>query len=382
MKLFEKIIIAFALTCLFLVIAVPSTVVSYLFVDRFYFGLVISVFASIYLFIMIKIFSKTPKKRLRLVLVGVVIIMITTTVGYELNRFYYKSSAVVTTTEVELLEYHPFAEDTKTVALPEPSSLTLEDPLLKLDGATALYPVYSAFVKATYPEHDFNESIVTCSKTNEAYERLINGRVDMIFAAGPSKQQIEAAKRKGVELTLTPIGREAFVFFVNARNSVDSLTVEQIQDIYSGQVTNWEEVGGRNQAIRAFQRPENSGSQTALEGLMGGKPLMEAPTNDVIGGMGGIISETANYQNHKNAIGYSFRYYSTEMVQNGAIKHLKINDVFPDKETIRSGEYPISAEFYAITAGSENPNIGPFIEWILSEQGQYLIEETGYVSVH
>ncbi|KIL43932.1 membrane protein [Jeotgalibacillus soli] len=115
---------------------------------------------------------------------------------------------------------------------------------------------------------------------------------------------------------------------------------------------------------------------------MGDIPLMEALKEDVITGIGGIIEETSSYKNDNNAIGYSFRYYSTEMVQYGDICLLKIEGVYPDKKTFRSDQYPISAEFYAIAAGSDNPNVEPFIEWILSEQGQELVDKTGYVPMN
>lgn len=182
-------------------------------------------------------------------------------------------------------------------------------------------------------------------------------------------------------MELTPIGREAFVFFVNKKNPIDSLTIEQIRAIYSGKVTNWAEVGGERVDIRAFQRPQDSGSQTALQNLMGNVPLMEAPTEDVVSGMGGIISEVAEYKNYKNAIGYTFRYYSTEMVKNKEIKLLPIDGIVPSTENIRNGTYPIASEFYAVTAGTDNPNVQKLLDWILSPQGQALVEKAGYVSV-
>lgn len=125
----------------------------------------------------------------------------------------------------------------------------------------AVYP------QGEYPLYDNNTSegygSVTCSGTVNAYERLITGRTDMIFAAAPSQEQLEMARRAAKELHLTPIGREAFVFFVNSRNPVEGLTVEQIQGIYTGQITNWNQVGGKNQPIRPFQRLKSSGSQSA-----------------------------------------------------------------------------------------------------------------------
>ncbi|WP_404451589.1 substrate-binding domain-containing protein [Virgibacillus necropolis] len=302
---------------------------------------------------------------------------------HEGINLYHNSFETLDDQEVDLNEYQPFKEESKVVLLKNPSALELKDDLPILDGATALYPLYSAFVRATYPDkhYDLYDSEVMVNKTTGAYINLIEGKVDIIFAAGPSKNQLQYAKQRGVELKLTPIGREAFVFFVNAQNPVEGLTLKQIQDIYSGKVTNWSDVGGNDKEIKAFQRPANSGSQTTLEKVMGEIPLMKAPSKDVVSGMGGIIEQTSDYRNYKNAIGYSFRYFSMEMVQNDAIHHLKIDGVFPNKDTIRSDEYPLAAQFYAITAGSNNPNIEPFIQWILTDQGQSLVEKTGYVPI-
>ena len=267
--------------------------------------------------------------------------------------------------------------------LGQQASLQLKGNLPKIDGATALYPLYSAFVQATYPEGYYNsyDSEVMVSKTPQAYSNLINGDVDLIVALGPSESQKNQAASRGLELKLTPIGREAFVFFVHQKNKVNGLTLQQIKDIYAGNVTDWSEVGGEKDAIRAFQRPQDSGSQTALQTLMGDVPIMEAPTEDIATGMGGIINEVAQYKNYKNAIGYTFRFYSTEMVGNSQIKLLEINGVAPSKETIRTGTYPITSEFYIVTSGTENPNVDKFIDWVLSAEGQQLVEEVGYVPV-
>ena len=233
-------------------------------------------------------------------------------------------------------------------------------------------------------------SQVTCTGTIEAYQRLIEGQTDIIFCAAPSKDQLDAAAAAGRELHLTPLGREAFVFFVNSENPVAGLTVEEIQGIYTGEIKNWRELGGKNQKIRPYQRAENSGSQTALLRLMDGLQLMEPEKEDRIAGMGGIITQVASYRNHKNAIGFSFRFYSTEMVENDQIRLLALNGVEPTRETIRSGEYPISSNFYAVTASpigepapeETNEELRAFLDWILSEQGQEIIEKTGYVGVN
>ena len=313
---------------------------------------------------------------------------------YVGNGFYADSLATLDDRDALLYQYEPFRFDSKSVLLDEPSTLQLDisdvqD--LRIDGATALYPVYASFVQNTWPEkYTLAQSTVACTGTVEAYQNLIKGKANMIFAAAPSEAQIEMAEKAGVEFHLTPIGREAFVFFVNRKNPVEGLTVEQIQAIYTGDITNWKEVGGKRQSIRPFQRDEGSGSQSALLRLMEGLPLIEPEEEDRIEGMGGIIREVASYRNYQNAIGFSFRYYSTEMLQNGDIKLLALNGVAPTKETIRDDSYPISSYFYAVTASpigesapeESNVALAAFLDWILSDQGQKIIEKVGYVSLN
>ena len=122
---------------------------------------------------------------------------------------------------------------------------------------------------------------------------------------------------------------------------------------------------------------------------MGDIPIIEPEERDRIAGMGGIIREVASYKNYDNAIGFSFRFYSTEMVKNGDIRLLALDGVEPAKETIRDGSYPVSNNFYAVTAapvGEPAPQetdgaIKDLLDWILSEEGQKLVEKTGYVSL-
>lgn len=323
---------------------------------------------------------KRHRRKLYFSLLAVVILGGLTTAGYEIRKAYHNSIPVVSDQEVDMRLYQPFADKGKLAVLPEPSQLTLTEDLPRLDGATALYPLYAAFAQAVYPrqDYDLHDSEVMVNTTPVAYKNLIEGRADMIFAAAPSEGQIAAARKQGKEFKLTPIGREAFVFFVNASNPVTGLTTEQIRGIYSGEITRWSEVGGDDTPIRAFQRPEDSGSQTMLIRVMDGRELATPPKENVASGMGGIISRTADYRNYKNALGYSFLYYATEMVKNGNIRLLAIDGVKPERATIASGEYPFAAEFYVVTAGSDNPNVEKLIDWIQSSQGQYLVEQTGY----
>jgi phosphate transport system substrate-binding protein len=285
--------------------------------------------------------------------------------------------------DINLSRYAPFLENSKLVILNEKASFTLFDDLPQLDGATALYPVYASFVQAVYPSAGYGNryvGTVQCTQTASAYTGLINGTRDIIFCAEPSTEQLEQAAQNNIEFNMTPIGKDAFVFFVNKDNPIDNITSEQLQKIYSGEITNWAELGGEDRAIIPYQRPKNSGSQTVFENLvMKDSQIIEPEIEEIVYAMGGMIEQVAEYTNYPAAIGYSFLFFSQEMVRNDEIKLLAVNSVIPSKETIQSGEYLFSGNFYAITTGNESENTKNFIDWILSEEGQYLIEKTGYV---
>ena len=280
--------------------------------------------------------------------------------------------------------YEPFGEENILPELDEASNFKITENLPVLDGATAFFPVYAAFVQAVYPKNRYKywEGPVFCSRTAEAYIKLLEGEADIIFCLEPSEIQLQQFSNNN-NIKLVPIGREAFVFFVNIRNQINNLTIEDIQGIYSGEIKNWKKVNGANKSILAYQRPKNSGSQTILEKVMGDIPLIRPPVENIKEGMETIIGQVASYKNYNNALGYSFLHYSTDMVKNDQIKILSINGIYPSVEKIRDNSYPFTVNFYAIYKDTENKNdnIEPFIEWMLSKQGQTLISMSGYFPI-
>jgi len=291
---------------------------------------------------------------------------------------------VVIVQDVNLYDYIPFHENSRTASSTIRSSFSLSGNVPRLDGATALYPVYASFVQAVYPPADYSEfsrGIVRCTQTQRAYQNLINGDVDIIFCAEPSNDQIARAAEKGLRFNMTPIGKDAFVFFVNKANRINNISSDQIRGIYSGTITNWGDVGGENNVIIPYQRPKDSGSQTILESIMGEVPIMEPQKENVVSGMGGIVERVSAYRNYVNAIGYSFLFFTTEMIRNEEIKLLSIDNIMPSKETIQSNQYVFSGTFYAITTGNESDTTKKFIEWILSNEGQRIIERVGYIPI-
>lgn len=284
--------------------------------------------------------------------------------------------------DVILGSYVPFTQSPVLARLDAKPSFVLEG-RPRLDGATAMYPLYAAFTEALYLPGKYSpynpKSPVQCSKTAGAYERLIDGRADIIFCGRPSDDQLSQAAARGVKLNFYPIAKDAFVFFVNGNNPVDGISSGQIRSIYSGAITNWQELNGSGEKIIAYQRPKNSGSQTMLENIMEDEQIMPPLSEHIEAGMGGMISRVAGYKNHKNAIGYSFYFFATEMAGDNRIKLLAVNGSFPSKQSIQDGSYPYTGACYAVTAGNESETVRRFIAWMRSGEGQALVEKTGYV---
>lgn len=254
-----------------------------------------------------------------------------------------------------------------------------------IDGSTVTIPLSEALVASSMdmPIEEARQ-YVSHSKTHGAYVNLINGDMDLIFVTSPSDDELALAKENNVELEVIPIVSEAFVFLNGADNPVNNLTLDEIKRIYSGEITNWNEVGGEDLAISAYQRPANSGSQTGfLDFVMKGIDPMVAPINQTIEGMGELIDTVSTYTDQPDGIGYSYYYYASSMWTNEKVKLLQIDGVEPNNETIQSGEYPIMTAYYAVIRSDEekNSDARKIISYLLSDQGQDLAQEAGYVKV-
>lgn len=283
---------------------------------------------------------------------------------------------------VDVSKYLPHEEDSDLVRLD--SSLKLNDNLPILDGAAALVPVYASIIECVYPkgsvtyeggvfsdDNFYGENFAPDSKmqyknTVRGYKAIVDGETDILFCASPSAEQKQYAEEQGVELIYVPVGLEAFVFFVNENNPVENLTTQQVRDIYGGKYKNWSQVSGPNRVINPVTRLEGSGSQSAMNTFMGDTEIATKSPFAITGG----------------SIGFSFRYYMNGIVGNESVKMLSLNGVEPTAENIQNGTYPIIAQFYAIyRSDNKNENIPILIDWLLSDEGQTLIEESGYVRI-
>ena len=257
---------------------------------------------------------------------------------------YLDSIRIIDNLNINTEEYLPFDENSKIARLDSEASLRFSplDDLPIIDGASALFPLYSSFVNATYPSNipplNREDSPFRYHNTSGGYADLIKGEIDLMVGVAPDEGTLRYAEECGVSFTSVPIGKEAFVFFTNAKNDVESLTVEQIRMIYSGQITNWKEVGGDDLEIQVFLRNGNSGSGAALEALMDGLPVTATKTEYVFDLMSGIVEAASDYENHRGAIGFSFRYYVTDIVSEDGIRFIPIEGVEPDTPLYERGK--------------------------------------------
>ena len=199
-----------------------------------------------------------------------------------------------------------------------------------------------------------------------------------------TKEEKEELQEAGAQLEQKPIGRDALVFIVNENNPVQSLTRQQLKDIYAGTITNWKDVGGDDLAIVPFQRGEDSGSQTLFRKLLiQDGELMDPPTELAPAAMGELVDSIAAYNNSANAIGFSVYYYIDQMYSQPGLRLLAVDGVTPSNDTIASESYPLCNEFYAVLhadAAADSPE-RQLYDWLDTAAGQDCIKKSGYVAV-
>ena len=265
-----------------------------------------------------------------------------------------------------------------------------EDEFPVTDGSTACIPLIAQIMAdTTGMELEAAQSAVTTNTTAWAWRNLgLYGDTEngtrLIIAYEAPESVKEELKADGAPLDQKAIGRDALVFLVNEENPVQSLSQQQLRDIYAGKITNWKDVGGADLPIVAFQRREDSGSQTLFQKLLiQGGELMDAPTELAPTEMGGLVDSIAEYNNTANAIGFSVYYYIDQMYSQPGLRLLAVDGVTPSNETIADQSYPLCNEFYAAVrqdSGADTPERKVY-DWLSTDAGRACIEKSGYVAV-
>lgn len=256
----------------------------------------------------------------------------------------------------------------------------------RLDGSTATVPLGQAVAAVLLGEsRESVNDLISFHKTSRAYYNLVDGEADLLIVAEGGEDSYAYRDEHGQTWRMEPVAAETLVFFVNEDNPVTGLTLDQVRKIYSGEITNWKDVGGSDAPIQAYQRPKGGGSQAIMDKeVMGDLPMMEPANSDyVVSSMEGIISAVRAWDDRPEALGYTVYYYADDMGMADGLRLLSIDGVEPNDDTIRSGEYPIHTAYYAVMDEStpEGSPTAILFDWLLSQEGQDLIDHEGYVSV-
>lgn len=254
----------------------------------------------------------------------------------------------------------------------------------RLDGSTACLPMGEAVCSVLLGEsRESVQDLVQFNRTTQSFRNLMAGDCDLLLAGEPNAAVFTEMDEAGFGYDIEQVATDALVFVVNEDNPVDNLTTEQIRAIYTGEITNWKEVGGADAEIVPFQRNEGAGSQALMKKLvMGDTPLMQAPEEYYPGEMGMLMSAVKSYDKSANAIGYSVYYYAHDMEMAQGLKLLKVDGVEPNRETIGSGEYPHRNAYYCVIAKAA-PADSPtriLYDWLMTPDGQALLDAEGYVT--
>lgn len=237
-----------------------------------------------------------------------------------------------------------------------------------------------------YNSHNLEEMPKQHSKTTNAYKRLIDKEVEMIFVPDASAEVLKYANDKDIKLKFIPIAKEALVFFTGKDNKINNISTDDLYRIYvNNSIKNWKDIGGEDKGLVAYCRNKDSGSHAQMEKfiLNGGNINDDIYKERISLVMSTILSDVASYNEENKdsiALGYSLYYYynTVQMVQGEQnLKLLPINGIKPTNETIASSEYPYTTNYYAVVRDEENDKVDKFIELLKGEFGRQIVQNSG-----
>jgi len=241
-----------------------------------------------------------------------------------------------------------------------------------VDGSTTVGPIAKAFAEYYMGKHQAVNITVSESGSGNGAKSLINAACDVATMSRPMKNsEKKAAEDSGVLAIEQVVALDGLAVIVHPANPRGNLTVEQIRDIYTGKITNWKELGGRDQKIVVISRDTNSGTYESFNTLV----LKEAK---LMGGAEYVGSNGASRQRVMStdaAIGY------VGLAFTEGVKVLQVNGIAPTPETVTAKTYPISRPLYMYTNGrpKEGTALYDFVNLCNTPEGKRIIEDTGYV---
>ena len=253
-----------------------------------------------------------------------------------------------------------------------------------MSGTTYIIQPDFSETKTSFSYNDYQAKNL-CSGTHGAYMNLIEGKTDVIIASRDiSRNETASAAELGVVLETAPLAIDALVFIVNPKNPVKNLTADQVRKIYTGEITNWKEVGGVDHAITPYIRNADSGSQEKMETLvMDGLTMIDGTyMYEIIGSQ--MASPYLQIEGDEYGIGYTPFFYCTAMVRDlMMVDMLSIDGVAPSKESLRDNKYPFVSSIYAAVRKTEDHESMAYklYQFLFTKKGADMIDESGYIAI-
>jgi len=243
-----------------------------------------------------------------------------------------------------------------------------ETETLQIAGSTTVQPVAQAAASAYMDENDNVEILVSGGGSSVGVTSAADGTADIGMA---SRELKDSEKTANPDLKVTVIAKDGIAIIVHTSNTVSGLTKEQVAEIYKGEITNWQEVGGPNASIVLVGRDSASGTRASFEEILGieGSELSSAMLEEQ---SNGGVYETV--KGNQYAVGYVGLGYVKDDV-----KGVPVDGIAPSIANVQGGTYPISRSLNMITKGEPTGLAKEFLDFILSADGQAIVEDKGFV---
>lgn len=241
-----------------------------------------------------------------------------------------------------------------------------------VDGSTTVGPIAKAFAETYMAKHPDVNITVSESGSGNGAKSLVNGACDVASMSRPMKSsERKAAEEAGILPIEHVVAMDGIAVAVHKSNPIANLTIEQIRDIYTGQIRRWSELGGPDEPIVAISRDTNSGTYETFETLVMNQEKMDEKVEYV--GSNGAIRQRV--MSTPGAIGY------VGLAFTDGVKAVTVNGIEATPETVVAKEYPIARPLYMYTNGRTKPGtpLADFIGLSDTPEGKQIIEDIGFV---
>jgi len=250
-----------------------------------------------------------------------------------------------------------------------------------ISGSTTVLPVISIAAEQFKVIHPDINIIINAGGSGVGINQLGEKKIEIGMASRDITTE-EIAKYPGVIFNIISIGKDAVVPVVASEiynAGIKALSLEQINKIYKGEINNWNEVGGPDKEILCVDKEQARGTRHVFMKIVMGDKEAEAPGADLV--LGSNNEEQTAIAQSDAAIGMlSNAWLNNDIVGLGIIMP-NGKTIEPTLQNIINGTFPITRDLYIIVNGNPQGNVKKFIDFLLSDEGQKIVEETGYVSI-